>query len=45
MSGQAQEPVGGQAYDNAVYRMNHPEYEAPDATFDSVLAEELRGTS
>jgi hypothetical protein len=45
MSGQAQEPAGGQAYDNAVYRMNHPEYEDNDATFDSVLAEELGSAS
>lgn len=47
MSGQAQapEPVGGQPYDNAVYRMNHREHEAPDATFDGILAEELRGAS
>jgi hypothetical protein len=41
----APEPAGGQAYDNAVYRMNHPEHEEPDATFDSVLAEELGNAS
>jgi hypothetical protein len=41
----APEPVGGQVYDNAVYRMNHPEHEEPGATFDSVLAEELDDAS
>ncbi len=35
------EPVGGQAYDNALYRWNHREYEAEDATFESIFEEEL----
>jgi hypothetical protein len=39
-------PVGrpdpAQAYDNATYRWNHREFEAPGATFGSVLAEELQ---
>jgi hypothetical protein len=41
----APEPVGGQALDNAIYRMNHPEYEEPGATFDGILAEELGSAS
>ncbi len=39
------EPVGGQAYDNAVYRWNNRENEAPSATFDSILTEELGSAS
>jgi hypothetical protein len=32
----------GQAYDNAIYRWNHREHEAPGATYDSILDDEFK---
>lgn len=30
-----------EAYDHAIYRWNHREYEFPESTFDTILSEEL----
>lgn len=38
-------PDPAEAYDNATDRWNNRDHEDNDATFDSILAEELRRTS